>query len=264
MPEKQGSRSAWTYLFLPVLAMSIGLMLSCRVSAQLLHDGNKVVLERNGAAEFVYWELPDTVQLWGSELGQVTALLQFRDSLRMVLGAERFMDTIEKERRQDLDPALIAKETNGDKVNALLVHTGRVGKVRPMNQLEAQLLNYQITKYPFLSHPTEFHAFMVLSPLEDTIRVYYAASDQPWPPKPKPLIEAIEKDIASGWRLVRHLHDHFEPADRDHLGILAPSLPDAQYYKWLAEDFGLEKACITNGMHTVEIDRSEFDTFESH
>ncbi|MCB0839537.1 MAG: hypothetical protein KDD99_22860 [Bacteroidetes bacterium] len=57
---------------------------------------------------------------------------------------------------------------------------------------------------------------------------------------------------------------YYEPSSNDYLGILAPSLADAQYFKMLQDRFNLEKALVTNGFHTVEIPSGEFDEFESH
>ena len=42
------------------------------------------------------------------------------------------------------------------------------------------------------------------------------------------------------------------------MGILAPSMTDAQYYMFLSEEYKLEESLITNGFHTVEIKRNEF------
>lgn len=61
-----------------------------------------------------------------------------------------------------------------------------------------------------------------------------------------------------------HLHNHYEPESNHYIGILAPSLADAQYYKFLAQKFCLQKALITNGFHTVEIKSANFDQFDSH
>ncbi len=52
--------------------------------------------------------------------------------------------------------------------------------------------------------------------------------------------------------------------DNNCIGILAPSLADAQYYKMLKERFKLERALITNGFNTVEIENKDFEKFESH
>ena len=38
---------------------------------------------------------------------------------------------------------------------------------------------------------------------------------------------------------------------------------DAQYFSFLSQDFNLKKALITNGFHTVEIKKEEFEKLKS-
>jgi hypothetical protein len=114
------------------------------------------------------------------------------------------------------------------------------------------------------SHPTEFHGFLAKNDQEKKIRVYFASSDTEWPPKPTVIIAALEKEMDRGWRLAGHLHNHYCKKVDDYIGILAPSLADAQYYKYLKEKFNIDKAFITNGFHTVEINKNDFEKLESH
>jgi len=233
-------------------------------SESFLKEESKVLLGQEGTSEFFYWEIENDERLWGEELGEVDGITEFRASLKIKLGELRYRATIEKESTQSLDKGIPDHEIDGDSKNALLVHTGNTGKIRVINHLEAQILNYQIVKYPLLSHPTEFHGFIVYNPKKNKFRIYYGASDSPWPPHPDLLLVEIEKDIKNGWLLKYHLHNHYEPASNNYLGILAPSLADAQYYKMLSENFDIEKALITNGFHTLVIDAIEFTEFESH
>jgi hypothetical protein len=76
-------------------------------------------------------------------------------------------------------------------------------------------------------------------------------------------MESIKKDLKQGWNLKYHLHNHYEPKSNNFVGILAPSLADAQFYVFLSEDYKLENALITNGFHTVEIKSQEFSKFKS-
>ena len=115
-----------------------------------------------------------------------------------------------------------------------------------------------------LSHPTEFHGFITKNEKEGKIRVYFGSSDTEWPPKPTVIIEELEKEINKGWELIGHLHNHYCKKDKNYVGILAPSLADAQYYKMLKERFRLAEVLITNGFHTVEIENKDFAKFESH
>ena len=225
---------------------------------------NKILLKQEGKEEFVYWEMDNDERLWSTTSGNIPHLQTFRDSLELILGPDKFKETIQKELTQNLPSEKLATAENGDRKNALLVHTGTLGKTREMTYTESQLLNYQLGKYPLLGHPTEFHGFILINETTKKVRVYFCSSDQPWPPRPGIIIEKVEEDLQKGWELTFHLHNHYEPSSNDYLGILAPSLADAQYFKMLRDRFNLEKALITNGFHTVEIPSGEFDEFESH
>ncbi|MBK9249767.1 MAG: hypothetical protein IPM69_17085 [Ignavibacteria bacterium] len=222
-----------------------------------------VILKKNGNEIFHYWQLPNKPSLWGTKLGTVPELELFRDSLKNILGNERFTEMLHRQSSQDV-PEDTAAAHNGDAYNSNRIHTGKSGTIRAINFLEAALLNYQLSRYPFLSHPTEFHGFIVFNQSKDSVRVYFAASDQPWPPKATILLQSIADDIQHGWKLAYHLHNHYEPKAKNYLGILAPSMADAQFYTFLQAEYGLRKALITNGFHTVEIDSSEFLKFKAH
>ena len=242
-------------------------LLGCKTTSKdfnFIEFAEKVELRSEGSEEFFYWEVQDVPQLWELEVGNFEYLNRYKDTLLISLGKETYDSAIEAESVQNLEKSLLEGENDGDKINALLVHTGSVGKIRKINYLESEILNYQIGRFPMFSHPTEFHAFILKNEKENKVRIYFGASDTEWPPKPTVIIQEIEEEINKGWRLVSHLHNHYCKEDKNYIGILAPSLPDAQYYKWLKEDFNLDVALITNGFHTVEIDKKDFLKFESH
>jgi hypothetical protein len=251
-----------------VLALAITFLLTgCQdkkaVQPFSLKDLKPVVLEQKGNEIFQYWEFENKPLLWGVDRGQGVALKSYQDSLELELGTESFRQAVQKEASQSASLDTLHSE-NGDVINAQLVHSGSIGKIRPINLLEAELLNYQLVRYPLLSHPTEFHAFILFHDSLNHVKVYFAASDQPWPPKPNVIVESIKKDLIQGWNLEYHLHNHYEPKSNHYIGILAPSLADAQFFTFLSEDFDLDNALITNGFHTVEIKSNEFPKFKAH
>lgn len=227
-----------------------------------IESEKKVIINEEGNEEFFFWELKDEKDLWEFDLGEVEALKQYQDSLKLALGSQNFESAVKKESAHDLKKSLIDEEENGDKINALLIHTGSIGEIRKINYLESQILNYQINRFPMFSHPTEFHGF--ITEKEGRIRVYFGASDTEWPPHPTILLTELEKEIKNGWKLIGHLHNHYCKKNENYVGILAPSLADAQYYKMLKERFELTEAMITNGFHTVAIESKDFEKFESH
>ena len=220
-----------------------------------------IVIEKKGAEIFQYWEFRNDPLLWNSYNLSPTNLQSYKDSLENLLGKDTFMQTIQRVAFQDISYHVI-KTTNGDSINAQLVHSNTLGEIRTINYLEAQLLDYELSRYPLLSHPTEFHGFILIHDSLKLVRVYFAASDQPWPPKPNVILEAVKKDLKQGWTFKYHLHNHYEKAHQ-FVGILAPSMADAQYYGFLSEKYSLKNALITNGFHTVEIKSSEFPKFKA-
>jgi hypothetical protein len=228
-----------------------------------LRDVSPVVLGTKGNEVFQYWEFEDKPLYWEVDPKAGIALKSYRDSLELVLGKDIFKTAVQKEANQSKDDTL-PDSVNGDRMNAHLVHSGRIGKIRSLNLLEAELLSYQLDRYPLLSHPTEFHGFILTNDSLKHLRVYFAASDQPWPPKPSVIIESIKTDLKQGWKLSYHLHNHYEPKANNYVGILAPSMADAQFFRFLNEDFGLTKALVTNGFHTVEIESRDFSKLKAH
>jgi len=222
-----------------------------------------VVIAKKGNEVFQYWEFANKPLTWMVNTAQVAELDSYKDSLETILGKNSFQSAVQKEAANN-NPIDTMHSENGDLINARLVHSGSVGIIRPMNSLEAQLLNYQLARYPLLSHPTEFHGFILLHDSLNLIRVYFAASDQPWPPKPTVILESIKNDLKLGWNLKYHMHNHYEPKTNSYVGILAPSMADAQFFAFLSEDFSLGNALITNGFYTVEINRNEFSKFKAH
>lgn len=241
------------------------LLLGCDRSERFsLTEITPVVLSKNGKEIFQYWEFPNENKLWGFDIGQVENIKLYQDTLLKTLGVEQYKKAISK---QENITVSLNKEViipNGDVENFELVHNGLAGKIRKINVLEAELLNYQMNEYPLFSHPTEFHGFIAIQDSLDLIRVYFCSSDKPWPPKPQIIISELKSESNNGWRLKYHLHNHFEPDSNNYIGILAPSMADAEYFKMLYENFEVEKTLITNGFNTVEFKNEEFNLFESH
>ncbi len=220
------------------------------------------VLEKRGVEIFQFWEFKNELSLWDTNFVQPTSIKLYEDSVSKMLGKESFKYILKELAVQDIFYNSLDTK-NGDSINVQLVHSKVLGKIRPINYLESQLLDYQISKYPLLSHPTEFHGFILFHDSLNLVKVYFAASDQPWPPKPNIILEAIEIELKKGWIFKYHLHNHYEPKKNNYLGILAPSMTDSQYYMFLQEDYNLKNAIITNGFHTVEIKSEDFKKLKS-
>jgi hypothetical protein len=236
----------------------------CDPSKQLvsLPLSKPIVLKVNGAELFQYWECYNAPMLWDTNFTHPLNLNLYKDSLFSLLSVDTAQAIIEKIALQDSSFKSVVTQ-NGDLINAQLIHSKSIGNIRPINYLEAQLLDYLMNRYPMLSHPTEFHGFILLHDASNIVRIYFAASDQPWPPKPNVILSALENDLKSGWTFKYHLHNHYEPKTNNYLGILAPSMTDAQYYSFLSEEYNVQNAIITNGFHTVEIPKEAFHKLKS-
>ncbi|MBK7233418.1 MAG: hypothetical protein IPH93_14440 [Saprospiraceae bacterium] len=245
----------------------MGLLTSCdnqKMQTEInLKNLTPVVLKQEGTEIFQYWEFKNDSNLWTHHFKIPANIKSYKDTLENIFGKDSFNFHVQKMAYQDNSYQSV-QTLNGDSINAQLVHSKMVGKIRPMQYLEAQLLDYQLSRYPLFSWPTEFHGFILTHDSLKLVKVYFAASDQPWPPKPNVILERLVEELKQGWTFKYHLHNHYEPRSSHYLGILAPSMADAQFYQFLFEDFNLENALITNGFHTVEINKSEFSKFKAH
>jgi hypothetical protein len=215
------------------------------------------------AADTVYqsWTF-DAEQLPGeARLSRLPALGAFLDTVRTRVGsldARALLD-----RQIAFYAARPDSDSQGEAANGRLVLAGAVGTLRPADCLESLLVDYQAARFPMASHPTEFH--VLIMERDDAgrrrLRVYFAASGAPWPPRANLLLQHAEADRREGWRAVAHLHNHpflFESGG-DIAGANAPSLTDVQFWRSLRESLGVESARVTNGFATFDAPAAAFD-----
>ena len=132
--------------------------------------------------------------------------------------------------------------------------------IRPVHCLEAALFAYQHARYDQLGQPTEFVSVIVRD--DTTLRVYFGASDQMFPPKRVYGIDEARRDVAAGWRYVAHLHNHTirKRAGKHALGTPAPSGPDVHLLGGIE---GLAAVWVTNGVYTADIPGRELARFQA-
>jgi hypothetical protein len=187
-------------------------------------------------APVVIRQTADTIyQSWTFEAGQ----LPERVTLSRLPALSAFLDTV-RTRAGALDArALLERQvayyasrpdsgSQGEAANGRIVLGGSMGTLRPIDCLEALLVEYQAARFPMASHPTEFHA--VVMERSDAgrrwMRVYFAGSGAPWPPKANLLFEQVAADRREGWRAVAHIHNHpfLFSGGGDIAGANAPSM----------------------------------------
>ena len=243
------------------------LCIACNRSSIIKENSPKliepVVLNVNGPELFQYWEIDkiDSDYILTAENG----LEIYKDSLLLVLGKEKLNKILEMERSQKgaIRPLRLGLQ-QGEHDNYIIAHSGEVGSIRPINHLEYQLLNFQASRYSMLGHPTEFGAFILSNDSLNKLRVCYAGGDKSWPPRLGLLLDYIEEVQKKDWYLSTFLHNHFEPDSAGYVGVLAPSMTDAEYFKMLRDNFDIPNTLITNGFHTVVLDSTHFDRFKQH
>ncbi len=226
-----------------------------------LHIEPPTLQHKEGEVIHQYWEFDDDPALRLLDHPEFYATAQFIEAVEatsptpnpFTLGASGQWD----------DAA-----NDSTKSNSQLVFEGVVGKIRPINCLEAHLFDYQAARFDMLEQPTEFHGFILRrdSAGMKKIKVYFTASNEMFPPKPKYAVAAIEVDVQNGWELYAHLHNHnFDFTDSTDImyGPTAPSKPDAHYYKALVARFNLQYALVTNGVNTVQIEAGELELLNS-
>jgi hypothetical protein len=218
----------------------------------------------------VIQQASDTVQLsWTYQAGQMypraapsrlPALSAFPDTVRTRVGTLDARGLLERQiayyaARPDPD-------SQGEAANGRMVLAGSVGVLRPINFVEALLVEYQAARFPMASRPTEFHAVLLErgDPPNRQHRVYFAGSGAPWPPKANLLFERAAADRRDGWRAVAHLHNHpFLLSGGDIAGANAPSLTDVQFWRHLRASLGVESARVTNGFAPFEAPAASLD-----
>ncbi|MFN8574520.1 MAG: hypothetical protein U0132_20880 [Gemmatimonadaceae bacterium] len=214
------------------------------------------------------FDLPDTPALWAPAPAD-TLLGAFQSRVRQRLGGAADARSLGERQR-----AIFAKmpaEFKGEATNAELLASGRAGTITPMGCLEAMLWTWQAARYPMFDHPTEFGAFVTRG--QGRVHVYLSSADLVGQKLRDAVTAAVQADLAAGYRLIAHIHNHpflfdrvvgdrmwtIEGTKDDVAGALAPSMTDVQFYRSVRASQGLEGAWVTNGFETSHFTAAEFD-----
>ena len=214
------------------------------------------------------FDLPDYPRFWQPAAGD-PAIAQFRDSVRARLGAEPEARALIERQRKIF--AAMPGDWSGEANNATLLLAGDAGRVAPISCLEAMLWKWQAARFPMLAHPTEFGALILRRSGE--VRVYLSSADLVGQRFRSTIADHVRRDLADGFRLVAHLHNHpflfdrvvgdrmwtVDGTVRDVAGALAPSMADVQFYRSLRGSLGLAEGWVTNGMQSAHFGAREFD-----
>jgi hypothetical protein len=228
--------------------MTAFLLLASLAAAAASDQRSLQVLDQGEALTFV-WTLSDDPSWLSPYDGQDPRYKKFARGVRAALDAQP--SALIKRQR-----AVFAK--NGRSTAQLDWALARLPLIRPLGKLQAVL---------FMTHwrdenpqGREFQALILHSP--GLFRVHYtrASKDGSWPMAKKSR-ELAARDLAAGWKLYAHLHNHpFFPENPhgDLAGTPVPSDDDSELYRELAVWGRLERAWLTNGLNTLEVPVAEF------
>ncbi|MCP3061102.1 hypothetical protein LXT21_20180 [Myxococcus sp. K38C18041901] len=195
---------------------------------------------------------------------------RYREALRARLGEAGLTQKALLERSRVLFSAQ-EDSSRREAENSARVLEGSVGTVGPSSCLEWRLFQRQAQRFPMLEHPTEFHAYVLRA--DGRLRVYLSGADRVGAKLRSEVTDRVRSDVARGFTLVAHVHNHNfmfdrKPGDRlwttpatvdDVGGGVAPSLTDVQAYRRLRESLGLKGAWVTNGLESGRFTAEDFD-----
>lgn len=262
-PARPGQTTAETRTVTPVPERSDGPhRIDCAGDPRALRDAEPVVQHRDGDEIHQYWLLVDRPDLWSLAVPELEPLARYRARVRAVLPDTTPLGMIRANRERN--PWLGEEAPDEDRVNRQ-VEAG-VGRHRPMNCLESHLLAYQAMRFPLYEHPTEIVALLVKraatpdTPSDEALlKVYIAADADEVLPRPDRAVEAVEADVAEGWRFVGLFHNHTfdHTPGRGLIPVASPSTNDLQVSAALVERLGLETILVSDGFSTLELTADE-------
>lgn len=205
------------------------------------------------------FDLRDSRRLWRAAEPDTT-IARFREAVRARLASDPEPRPLLERQRAIF--AGIAGAMRGEAEISQRVLDGQLGRIAPISCLEAMLWKWQDARYPMLAHPTEFGAYVLRRP--GAVRVYLSSDDRVGQRMREAVRDSVRADVAAGYRLVAHLHNHpflfgrvlgdrmwtTAETQRDVAGALAPSMSDVAFYQALFAGDPLGEAWVTNGLHT--------------
>ena len=138
-----------------------------------------------------------------------------------------------------------------------------VGRVGPVSCLDWMLWRAEDARFSMVEHPTELSAFVLRR--GNRLRIYLSGADRLGQKLRSAVSDRVAADVALGWELAAHLHNHPFLFDRrvgdrafttsrnvdDVGGALCPSTNDLAAYESMSGRLGLGEAWITNGLSTA-------------
>jgi hypothetical protein len=241
------------------VAVAVGVV-ACREPAAVRDPGEpsprcappakREVVVSDGAARLERWDSTDAGEagaLFSTTLPDDTAYRVFRDTVRAD-GAELRRPIADREPPID-DPT--REMWRREDHNAELVMSGKAGRLRPMQCLEA------------LTFVPDRETIVLVLRRGEALRLYVGTSDQMFPPKSVYGTTQAAADVADGWRLDVVLHNHTvqRRGAKIALGMPTLSIADVSLFRHLVAELGLAGAWVTNGVFTALVPAADFPLF---
>lgn len=219
------------------------------------------VVKKRGNAILKVWQFEEEAVFAASVIPSDSALAGYRQTI-IDAGADLIRPLADEPNPKNAaEGELWQREAK----NADTAFSGRAGRVRKIQCLEALLFGDQNRRYSQITQPTEFIASVLRKNTDGRTRlkVYLSGSDQMFPPKDFYGFDEAERDIANGWEFWFVLHNHTtQKYNGNHaLGTPTLSTSDADLHRGLAERLKLQSARVTNGFFTAEIPARAFDQY---
>ncbi|WP_147449971.1 hypothetical protein [Corallococcus carmarthensis] len=214
------------------------------------------------------FDLPDS-PAWWAPAPEDAERQRYREALvaRLGAGGVEARALLARSREQFAAQALPLRR---EAENNARVLEGGAGTVGPTSCLEWRLFQRQARRFPMLEHPTEFSAYVLRG--QGRLHVYFSGADRAGAKLRSEVTERVAAEVARGFVLVAHAHNHnfmFDRVPGDRLwttpetvnvvgGGVAPSLTDVQAYRGMHEALGLQGAWVTNGLETGRYTAGDF------
>ena len=200
------------------------------------------------------WELEASRDLFTPATELSPALEAYRREIRQRVGETGPADLLRVQLDEDWLP-------EGDLKNVELALEGEAGRIRPIDRLEAFLLDIQLRRGDMIADPTEFLSLVLQR--GDRLKIYFYTLDQGGIGGVGRIHSLVEADVAAGFALERSIHNHNFFFDSEHgvLGGTVPSTADVWISRAQRDEFGLRTATIT--FDTIELDQDDLDVFQA-
>lgn len=186
--------------------------------------------------------------------------IEFLEDLSIERGIDVFDQRAVLERQRDVFVEFLGPEEG---VLFDLILDGEVGELSEVHCLESLLIDMQNNDFPIVDAPTETGALILKRRIsgKDFIRVYVITQKGKLSVSFRNVMSRVRTDVAAGWSLFAHFHSHpFAPDNSlDIAGTAIPSSADANSYRQLRDEFGLQEAWLSNGVDSNRILAEDFD-----